>query len=1156
MLSKRALLSGAAVSALTGSEAFAAFASFGVSGTPPVNPGIVINPNTNSSGGGNLFATYNVANGNGPVGTDGPYWSCVGAWNCNTGSFPATFTGGSATVNFATPNNLGVATALTLGSVAGGTVYSTSTLTTQWPITTSIGTTSFNISPNALTSGTDTTTEVSLIFAPALATPTYGQYNVFITNFASTFPNGTVLSWVLPATPNDFNVYCYPCLNYGNALNDLPVAHPVPALVASTIATMAINVNMTAVGNLATFDIMAECWSGTTPTNALNSSTATNEISFFFHTPSYLATYITGLGNGWSFDTGANHFYIARTTSSPPQICIMPVTASGGSTPLDMISGNVVMPCAPIIQALITHGWLTATDYIVGMEMGVEPQQGAGSLTFNSFSMTWDSGTFSTSIPLGNFVGVYTGAGGSTALNADGTTTGWTTNTGGGWLSIQAWVNFTASDQYTFVIPAYCSTPAAAPANSIMLYIDQLQMQTSIGNTTTNNWFSQFVNNVAPVQNYTWTGPVLAGWHSVMVTFMTNAYYTNVATANTQVHADRLNITGQGVGLPAEPAGSRNPATNPLSSYHFLNMPFGASATWLSLTSPVAETINGRGGNGAYITFNSSQWSSTVWFGSASHPTWTLVGNGDPLQMPTPPGVTFPVRAPAGAYPAMPFPTTGGDGLMVLCDLANPRYRYVGFGATQAGRTFNWYRMSWIDSYNLNHATGQSVIQAAGLITNLDLNSGVIAHRLIGGLAFNGAASGYGVGTQTSEWSGMPWPACESDASWTSEYTNPNGVPYGSVIGIPPGTTMPSGMSAGGQMLFTALKNYGMFLNVSVGTYPGTTIYVESAAANHALFLQMQGDVATITPLLSVMSNPKPLTFVSGVAQGFGGGAPVVALLPGVQQGYPSLGQPPYTVPTSPLGIPVVAFPRSPSNTIGPSTIDIPLGSFVFFFAFAPEDNGSAVNAFTSAADSAGNAYSIIQPAHGTTAWNIALIYCLKTTHDLPVGSTWTTAGTANAAAGMGVYFLLPPLSGTPTLHASNTTNGAAGTSLSLSAAGTATDLAIGFTLLGTFAGGGAPGATATGLINQADRFHIADGQRSGLARFASGGFDRHGDLRAVLGQQYQFCRHLGDLQRRQCHRCDHHADRHPTGAIRLRQCCLTADHGGGGDSYRCCADS
>ena len=184
----------------------------------------------------------------------------------------------------------------------------------------------------------------------------------------------------------------------------------------------------------------------------------------------------------------------------------------------------------------------------------------------------------------------------TTEANGDGTT-GWSAGTGGtlaGWTILQIWWNCPASQYYTFQVPSWCSSFAGVPGNSLQVYIDQLQCPYDGGTTGNLNWFMAFVSNVAPSQNYNFTAPVTAGFHSIQV-FMCNGAHNGSGALNNHTHCDRLNIIGTGTPLPTEPAGSRNPSLFPFSSYHFMNTPIGASATWLSLTSAVAETLNGNG---------------------------------------------------------------------------------------------------------------------------------------------------------------------------------------------------------------------------------------------------------------------------------------------------------------------------------------------------------------------------------------------------------------------------------------------------------------------------------------------------------------------------------------------------------------------------------
>ena len=57
---------------------------------------------------------------------------------------------------------------------------------------------------------------------------------------------------------------------------------------------------------------------------------------------------------------------------------------------MDLTSGTQTIPVLAILDALVTQGWLAATDYISGMEFGCEVGKNSGTLTFNSIAWTWN----------------------------------------------------------------------------------------------------------------------------------------------------------------------------------------------------------------------------------------------------------------------------------------------------------------------------------------------------------------------------------------------------------------------------------------------------------------------------------------------------------------------------------------------------------------------------------------------------------------------------------------------------------------------------------------------------------------------------------------------------------------------------------------------
>jgi hypothetical protein len=175
------------------------------------------------------------------------------------------------------------------------------------------------------------------------------------------------------------------------------------------------------------------------------------------------------------------------------------------------------------------------------------------------------------------------------APNSDGTTTGWSTGAGtsgsNSGTELQLWWNCPASQYYQFVIPSYCASAQAAPANGLQVWIDQQPIPADGASSVANNWFCQFITNVGtagvgPSVNYSYTVPVTAGFHSIMI------YLCTPSNGNQSgIHCDRLNIIGTGNAFPVEPSPqTRNMIFQPYSSYHFFNTPFGSGATWLALS--------------------------------------------------------------------------------------------------------------------------------------------------------------------------------------------------------------------------------------------------------------------------------------------------------------------------------------------------------------------------------------------------------------------------------------------------------------------------------------------------------------------------------------------------------------------------------------------
>ena len=134
------------------------------------------------------------------------------------------------------------------------------------------------------------------------------------------------------------------------------------------------------------------------------------------------------------------------------------------------------------------------------------------------------------------------------------------------------------------------------------------------------------------------------------------------------------------------------------------------------------------------------------------------------------------------------------------------------------------------------------VSQLGGLIRLADLNRGVIPHALSIALP------------NVTLRSGWVWPAFGQDGDGASAYTG--FVPMGSLIAIPSGVPMPAGLSPAGQMIWTALRNYGAYV---VDRTSPSSVLVAEAAAQGAVSPAI-GDLSRIMPQVRMVTNNSPAT--------------------------------------------------------------------------------------------------------------------------------------------------------------------------------------------------------------------------------------------------------------------------------------------------------
>ncbi|HEV7258712.1 MAG TPA: hypothetical protein VGN82_13110 [Bosea sp. (in: a-proteobacteria)] len=204
------------------------------------------------------------------------------------------------------------------------------------------------------------------------------------------------------------------------------------------------------------------------------------------------------------------------------------------------------------------------------------------------------------------------------------------------------------------------------------------------------------------------------------------------------------------------------------------------------------------------------------------------------------PGGTVNIRMPAAANGA-----AGTDGELIVID-GDVAYNFwqfkrtssttgtaVSFGAENVVTGDGWGSKSPFLGAGIT-AVGAS--QLGGLIVKDEMNDGDIDHALQLAVDRNLVKAG-AVGQ-----------ALSSDGSSASGI-----VQEGQLLAIPPGTPMPSGLSAAGQQVFKAMQTYGAYVvDVAGGT---TNVRAQANAFDSATIAALAKDMHQITPLLHAVSN-------------------------------------------------------------------------------------------------------------------------------------------------------------------------------------------------------------------------------------------------------------------------------------------------------------
>jgi hypothetical protein len=454
--------------------------------------------------------------------------------------------------------------------------------------------------------------------------------------------------------------------------------------------------------------------------------------------------------------------------------------------------------------------------------------------------------------------------------NADGSK-GWLA---WGYATLQRYIDFPASGEYTFEVKAFTEGDKACkpPQSGLLLVVDGVPVTTE-GQPVGYEW-ANCVSNLKPAKSYKWKGSFLKGTRSVVITMNSVATQSGYPTGYMQ-QIERIIIASTGVGYPAEPAGERDPSLHPQSSLHFMNRAINDGATWSQSSDADQKALASMD----VVPINSNWWTNGLWLGKASDPVWKWRCYGSDSHCVGDNKKAYDTHAPQN------MAVSPGDNGLFITDETNKRYSYCGFNmvvdanahtatANAPGATSSTGCV--VDSYNATeHAYHQQIGASAGMIRQWELDAGKIEHKLIFGMAGNMMLR------PASNWSGFGWPAAESD--YNAPFGQYSGViRYGELLGIPKDVAMPTTLRPGGKVLWKQLQTYGGTIGIQAGApNKEICIYAEYGAKGSALDDMMHDWPIIATQYLRICRN-------NSRATPNGAGNPLAPLLPGVMKGLPA----------------------------------------------------------------------------------------------------------------------------------------------------------------------------------------------------------------------------------------------------------------------------
>ncbi|MGH1571966.1 hypothetical protein ACRAWG_16320 [Methylobacterium sp. P31] len=216
------------------------------------------------------------------------------------------------------------------------------------------------------------------------------DYSDTTTINSGSLTSGVVMNWSWPEIPASSGVYNFDQIAFGDYYNTVPQIAVAPSQINS-IGNLSESFDFNIGGETSNFDVITDMF---LTGSAGDNSTNKYEIEIFHHTPQYSSDWVNSLTQLGTF-SGSGHTWkvaIGSGGSAAPDIVFMPTDTN------DVLSGTLNVK--DMLNYLVQQNVISATDYFNGLAAGVEVHQGSGSLTANSFSVSYNDATInSTSSP-------------------------------------------------------------------------------------------------------------------------------------------------------------------------------------------------------------------------------------------------------------------------------------------------------------------------------------------------------------------------------------------------------------------------------------------------------------------------------------------------------------------------------------------------------------------------------------------------------------------------------------------------------------------------------------------------------------------------------------------------------------------------------------